>query len=78
MKDQIKELITKGIKLDYREIYEGNAVILRWGNDVDYIESKITIPKLFEIEITQDQIQEIRNITEDLIKACIEEYCKNE
>jgi hypothetical protein len=78
MEDQIKELIAKGIKLDYREIYEDNAVILRWGDDVHYIENKVTTSKTFEIEITQDQIQEIRNITEDLIKACIEEYCKND
>ena len=76
MKDQIIELIAKGIKLNYREIYEDKAVILRWGDDVHYIENKVTTPKTFEIEITQDQIQEIRNITEDLIKSCIEVDCK--
>jgi len=78
MADKLKELIAKGIKLDYREIHEDTAVILRWGSDECYIESKITTPKLFEIEITQDQIYEIRNITENLIKACIEEYRKDE
>ena len=78
MTDQLNKLIAKGIKLDYREIYTDDAVILRWGDDVHFIENKVTTPKTFEIEITQDQIQEIRNITEDLIKACIEEYCKND
>lgn len=37
MEDQIKEMIAKGIKLDYREIYEDTAVILRWGDDVHYL-----------------------------------------
>lgn len=101
MEDQIKELIAKGIKLDYKEIYEDTAVILRQGSDECYIENKVSYrvehdqDKLLSlyraknkplysflsvklIPPTKEEIYEIRNITEDLIKACIEEYCKND
>ena len=92
MEDQIKEMIAKGIKLDYREIYEDTAVILRWGDDVHYIKQKINyharyqdpkqIFKDSEVTIiltppTREEIDEIKDATERLIKSSIENGITN-
>ena len=87
MEDQIKELIAKGIKLDYRETYEDTAVILRWGDDVHYIEQKISYHARYQdpkqifkdsgVTIiltppTREEIDAIKYATEQLIKSSIE------
>eukprot|EP00919_Chromeraceae_sp_WS-2016_P030651 GHVR01072657.1.p1 GENE.GHVR01072657.1~~GHVR01072657.1.p1 ORF type:complete len:168 (-),score=23.75 GHVR01072657.1:1632-2135(-) len=92
MEDQIKELIAREIKLDYREIYEDTAVILRWGDDVHYIKQKISYharyqdPKQIfkdrEVTIiltppTRKEIDEIKDATERLIKSSIENGITN-
>jgi hypothetical protein len=92
MEDQIKELIAKGIKLDYRGIYEDTAVILRWGDDVHYIAQKISYHARYQdpkqifkdsgvtiilMPPTRKEIDEIKDATERLIKSSIENGITN-
>lgn len=91
MEDQIKELIAKGIKLEYREIYSHRAtynkyhsnnkfvtdIILRWGDANHYIECKITADEKQNANpIFREEIDEVKNSVEAIIEAIIEASMK--
>ena len=77
MENQIKELIAKGIKLDYREIYEDTAVILRWGNDVHYFDLKVSTENNTD-DISKKDIAKYKKIMETIIELSLKEYCQDE
>jgi len=88
MEDQIKELIAKGIKLDYREIYSHRAtynkyhsknkfvtdILLRWGNANHYIECKITADEKQNANpISREEIDKVKNSVEIIIEECMKD-----
>ena len=80
MEDQIKELIAKGIKLDYSEHFINGKTILRWGNDKDYITCEVTPRKSWgnALEVTDhDTIMKIKNSVEVIIEESIKDFGNN-
>jgi hypothetical protein len=80
MEDQIKELIAKGIKLDYSEHFINGKTILRWGNDKDYITCEVTPRKSWKnaLEVVDhDTIMKIKNSVEVIIEESIKDFGNN-
>jgi hypothetical protein len=65
----IKELLSKSITLDYKEMKRENKVIMRWGNDIDYIECKIESQD--HKPISRSEVAKTKSAMEDLIEAVI-------
>ena len=54
-----------------------NAVILRWGDERHSFSLKV-FPENNTDDISKKEIAKYKEIMEDLIKAVIKEYCKND
>lgn len=63
------------VKLDYKEIWVDDGVILQWGNEGEYIECKIS--QTDNKAISKTEIKQTRNAIEKIIEIRIKELYDN-